>query len=713
MCVEAGGPPAGTGCGGYTVGQTVKLLKEHRLLEDTDVVIFDVLGDVVCGGFASPLQHAERALIVTANDFDSIFAMNRIVAAIAAKGKNYDVRLGGVIANRSAGADEIDRYNAATGLKRVAHFRDLDVVRRSRLKKSTLFEMEPSPEVEAVTERISRPRGYSVGGCRSAPRAADEGPRPLRIPGLRLMTSGTYIARRDELETLLRPHRGRGLEAPDVGRAGEPGARDRARRPRRDARDAASWLPDDLRGARVLDAGCGTGALSVKLARRGADVVASTCRRRWWGLRGERAPADLGAGRATFAVGDMLDPGLGRFDYVVAMDSFIHYEGADIARIARALAERTRRPSSSPSRRARRSSRSCTRPGGSCRAATGRPRSRRSRDGDSSAASRSIRGARLGRRPQRADRERLLHLRGHGGRALMTSASAVIVNGIWKLGPRFMPFADAATAELPMGRLLRLSLFQVTVGMAVVLLIGTLNRVMIVELGVPSWIVACMLALPLLFAPVRALIGFRSDHHRSVLGWRRVPYIWFGTMLQFGGFAIMPFALILLSGDTHWPAWVGQAAAGLAFLLVGAGLHTVQTIGLALATDLAPERARPRVVALLCAMLLAGMAVSALAFGLFLRHFSEVRLIQVVQGAALTTMVLNCVALWKQEPRNLLRAQPASAPARFRDAWGEFAGRAREPAVCSSRPRSAPPASACRTSCSSPTAARSWACRSA
>ena len=87
QCVEAGGPPAGTGCGGYVVGQTVKLLKEHHLLEDSDVVIFDVLGDVVCGGFAAPLQHAERALIVTANDFDSIFAMNRIVAAIAAKAK--------------------------------------------------------------------------------------------------------------------------------------------------------------------------------------------------------------------------------------------------------------------------------------------------------------------------------------------------------------------------------------------------------------------------------------------------------------------------------------------------------------------------------------------------------------------------------------------------------------------------------------------------
>ncbi len=150
MCVEAGGPPAGTGCGGYVVGQTVKLLKEHHLLEETDVVIFDVLGDVVCGGFAAPLQHADRALIVAANDFDSIFAMNRIVAAIAAKARNYNVRLGGVICNRSAATDQVDRYNAATGLSTLAHFPDLDVIRRSRLKKSTLFEMESSPELEAV-----------------------------------------------------------------------------------------------------------------------------------------------------------------------------------------------------------------------------------------------------------------------------------------------------------------------------------------------------------------------------------------------------------------------------------------------------------------------------------------------------------------------------------------------------------------------------------
>jgi light-independent protochlorophyllide reductase subunit L len=156
LCVEAGGPPAGTGCGGYVVGQTVKLLKEHHLLDETDVVIFDVLGDVVCGGFASPLQHAERGLIVCANDFDSIFAMNRIAAAIQAKSKNYGIRIGGVIANRSKATDQIDRFNEQIGLNRLAHFPDLDVIRRSRLKKSTLFEMEPSAELEAVQQEYLR-----------------------------------------------------------------------------------------------------------------------------------------------------------------------------------------------------------------------------------------------------------------------------------------------------------------------------------------------------------------------------------------------------------------------------------------------------------------------------------------------------------------------------------------------------------------------------
>jgi BCD family chlorophyll transporter-like MFS transporter len=241
---------------------------------------------------------------------------------------------------------------------------------------------------------------------------------------------------------------------------------------------------------------------------------------------------------------------------------------------------------------------------------------------------------------------------------------------IWMtVGTRFLPFADAASDTLPLGRLLRLSLFQVSVGMAMVLLTGTLNRVMIVELGVPAWLVALMVALPLVFAPLRALIGHKSDMHKSVLGWRRGPYIWFGSMFQFGGLAMMPFALILLSGDTTGPAWIGPAGAAIAFLFVGAGIHITQTAGLALASDLATDDTRPRVVALLYIMLLAGMLVSSIIFGWLLRDFNTLILIQVIQGAAVVTMVLNLIALWKQETRNRALTDPARPRPAFGDTW--------------------------------------------
>ena len=248
-----------------------------------------------------------------------------------------------------------------------------------------------------------------------------------------------------------------------------------------------------------------------------------------------------------------------------------------------------------------------------------------------------------------------------------------------KLGAGFFPFADAATAEMPLSRLLRLALFQVSVGMATVLLIGTLNRVMIVELGVPAWLVAVMVSLPLVAAPFRAVIGFRSDNHKSVLGWKRVPYLWLGTMTQFGGLSIMPFALIILSGDSNGPIVIGKIAAALAFLLVGAGLHTTQTVGLALATDLSPREKHPKVVALLCMMLLIGMVASAVLFGFVLRHFSEIKLIQVVQGSAVVTVVLNGIALWKQEPRNPAATAAHIERPSFAQAWAEFdqAGKAR------------------------------------
>lgn len=238
-----------------------------------------------------------------------------------------------------------------------------------------------------------------------------------------------------------------------------------------------------------------------------------------------------------------------------------------------------------------------------------------------------------------------------------------------RVATTWLPFADAASADLPLPRLLRLSLFQVSVGMTLVLLNGTLNRVMIVELGVPAWAVALMISLPLLFAPARALIGHRSDHHRSVLGWRRVPFIWLGTMLQFAGLALMPFALLLMSRPDV--AAVGTVGALFAFLLTGAGLHTAQTAGLALATDLAPEDARPRAVALLYVMLLAGMVLTAFVIGGALRDFTPTRLIQLVQGAAVVTMVLNLVALWKQEARRPRTIHNRPAP-RFDEAWRRF-----------------------------------------
>ena len=413
--------------------------------------------------------------------------------------------------------------------------------------------------------------------------------------------------------------------------------------------------------------------LAVEAARRGAEVVAIDVAPTLIALARERAPEDLGEGSIDFRVGDMLAPSLGAFDYVVAMDSLIHYRAEDMVRALSQLTARARRGvlfTFAPRT-----------PALAVMHAVGRlfPRSDRApaivpvtEHRVRRLISACARGAGVAARPHQACRARFLHVAGHGARRGMRRMNDMLSKGWLLIGPRFLPFADVATADLPLARLMRLALFQVSVGMAVVLLNGTLNRVMIVELEVPSWLVALMVSLPLVFAPLRALIGFRSDTHRSALGWRRVPYIWMGTLLQFGGLAIMPFALIVLSGDTNGPPVFGDIGAALAFLLVGAGLHTTQTAGLALATDLAPESARPRVVAFLYVMLLVGMVVSAIVFGLVLANFSEMRLIQVIQGAALLTMILNIIALWKQEARQPSLVAPDEPRPSFSEAWQAF-----------------------------------------
>ncbi|MEL6169379.1 MAG: PucC family protein [Pseudomonadota bacterium] len=244
------------------------------------------------------------------------------------------------------------------------------------------------------------------------------------------------------------------------------------------------------------------------------------------------------------------------------------------------------------------------------------------------------------------------------------------------LSRRFIPFADAASDDLPLGQLLRLSLFQVSVGMAAVMLLGTLNRVMIVELSVPAIVVATMIALPVLIAPFRALLGFRSDTYKSAIGWKRLPYLWFGSIWQMGGLAVMPMALLVLSGDQAvGPDWAGEVLAALAFLMTGLGMHMTQTAGLALAADRATDETRPRVVALLYVAFLVGMGVSAVVVGWLLRDFSALRLVQVVQGAALMTLILNVIALWKQEQvRPMSKAERAEPSPRFRDAWADYAG---------------------------------------
>ena len=243
------------------------------------------------------------------------------------------------------------------------------------------------------------------------------------------------------------------------------------------------------------------------------------------------------------------------------------------------------------------------------------------------------------------------------------------------LSTRLLPFGDAVSDDLPLGQLLRLSLFQVSVGMAAVMLLGTLNRVMIVELGIGAMLVAAMIAIPVLVAPFRALVGFKSDNYRSAIGWKRIPYLWFGTMWQFGGLAIMPMALLVLSGDRAIDiSWAGYVGAALAFLLTGIGMHMTQTAGLALAADRATEDTRPKVVALLYVMHLIGMAFAAIIIGALLRDYSALRLVQVVQGTAVVTLLLNLIALWKQENvAPMTKAERAAEGPTFKAAWSDFA----------------------------------------
>jgi len=152
-CVEAGGPPAGAGCGGYVVGETVKLLKELSAFDDYDFVLFDVLGDVVCGGFAAPLNYSDYCIIVTDNGFDALFAANRIAASVREKANTHPLRLAGLIGNRTSKRDLIDKYVEACPMAVLEILPLIENIRVSRVQGKTLFELaEGDPSLEYVCE---------------------------------------------------------------------------------------------------------------------------------------------------------------------------------------------------------------------------------------------------------------------------------------------------------------------------------------------------------------------------------------------------------------------------------------------------------------------------------------------------------------------------------------------------------------------------------
>jgi light-independent protochlorophyllide reductase subunit L len=140
-CVESGGPPAGSGCGGYVVGETVKLLKELNAFYEYDIILFDVLGDVVCGGFAAPLNYSDYCLIIVDNGFDSIYAANRILASIREKAKSHQIRFIGLVANKTNKQNLISHYFKLCPMPLLDVIPNLENLRLSKIEGKTIFQL--------------------------------------------------------------------------------------------------------------------------------------------------------------------------------------------------------------------------------------------------------------------------------------------------------------------------------------------------------------------------------------------------------------------------------------------------------------------------------------------------------------------------------------------------------------------------------------------
>lgn len=198
---------------------------------------------------------------------------------------------------------------------------------------------------------------------------------------------------------------------------------------------------------------------------------------------------------------------------------------------------------------------------------------------------------------------------------------------------------------------LRLGLFQFGVGAALAPLTGTLNRALIADLRVPALAVGMLFALHYFVSPVRAVFGYRSDMHRAAGRWR-TPYLVFGAMLTYGGLATAPFALILLGSPDRIPFALALSICVAIFLAYGIGINIVETIYLAMVSDLTPPQDRGKVLPVLWVMLVLGTITSSVFVGQFLVNYTHIKLIRVMQGTAVLFVVLTAVSLLGKERLN-------------------------------------------------------------
>lgn len=219
------------------------------------------------------------------------------------------------------------------------------------------------------------------------------------------------------------------------------------------------------------------------------------------------------------------------------------------------------------------------------------------------------------------------------------------------LGRVFTPLRAWFAAHPNVARwlgIIRLGLIQFGIGLSLAPISGTLNRVLITDLDIPAVAVGYLISIHYFISPVRAMIGYRSDKARSEGKWR-TPYVVLGGMLTFGGLSTAPFALILLSGDGTINFGIAMVICTLIFIAYGAGINIIETIYLALVSDITPPKQRGPVLAFLWMMLILGTIVSAVIVSGLLVDYSHDRLVRVMQTSALVFVGLTVIALWGQE----------------------------------------------------------------